>query len=302
MGKMFKALEKAERERYGNVAEKEPAAQDEILRETVRTDGTMSTALVVSSEPGSLAAEQFRKLRINLKNVKFPEPPRIIMVTSAKESEGKTLIAANLAVTIAQDLNTHALLIEADIRSPMLTRWFNCPSSVGLSNYLSDGIEPASIIQKTPIDKLSLIPGGDLRENPVELIGSKKMEVLIQELRARYADRYIIIDSSPLLATSEPNVMQKWIDAVLLVIRAGDTPREEIQQALGHLKREKIIGVVLNDLQFNIPAMHSKYFGSANYYHRYARGEGRPGGARGWRRYISLNRRGAPGSHDIQDI
>jgi len=289
MGKMFKALEKAERDRYLDVSGGESIVKEQEVRKAFRTDGAMNPALVSSLEPGSLVAEQFRKLRVNLGNLKFPDPPKIIMVTSAKESEGKTLVAANLAVTIAQDLNAHALLLEADIRNPMLSRWFNCPPSVGLSDYLSNGIEAASMIQRTPIEKLSLIPGGDLKENPVELIGSMKMQSLMRELKERYSDRYVIIDSSPILATSEPNVMQNWVDAVLLVIKSGTTPREEIVQALGHLKKEKIIGIVLNQLHFDMPAMHSKYFGSVRYYHRYGNTAGRRRQARRWRRYFFLD-------------
>jgi exopolysaccharide/PEP-CTERM locus tyrosine autokinase len=269
MGKMYKALEKAERERFeesmGDVAkEKIYDKGDEVFNSNL-----LNESLIASIQPGSLAAEQFRKLRINLRNIKLPEPPKTILVTSAKEAEGKTTVSANLAVTISQELNSHALLVEADIRNPVLKEWFGCKSSKGLTDYLCNDTDISSIIEKTALEKLNIICCGDIKNNPVELIGSKKMECLLHELKSRYPDRYIIIDSSPLLTTSEPNVLMKLVDSVLLVIRAGYTPREEIMEALSHLKRESIIGIVLNHLQFHIPAMHSKYFGSSSYYRRY---------------------------------
>ena len=287
MGKMFKALEKAERDRHGVSDTKEKHGGDASTSTHPETRGLINQDLVSLLAPASLAAEQFRKLRVNLANIHLSEPPQTILITSAKEAEGKTIIAANLAITIAQEINARALLVETDLRSPTLSQWFGIPETKGLADYLSDGVELASIIKRTSVDKLSLIPGGSIKENPVELIGSKKMKGLIQELKSHYPDRYIIFDSSPLLATSEPNVMIKWVDAVLLIVKAGSTPREEIQQSVGHLKRDKVIGVVLNDLEFKMSALHSKYFGSATYYHRHAFGEQHPGKVNGLRKFIN---------------
>lgn len=305
MGKMYKALEKAERERYGKQAEEQeppPVKRPLAGGEPPTADRTLNEALVSYLEPSALASEQFRKLRVNLFNIRFPEAPSTILVTSAKEFEGKTTVSANLAVTIAQEINSHALLVEADIRKPALKEWFGISATPGLSDYLAGEIDLSSVIQRTPIPKLSLIACGELKENPVELIGSKKMENLVHELKHRYPDRYIIIDSSPLLATSEPNVLNKWVDAVLLVIKAGGTSREEVQEAIGHLKKEKIIGIVLNYLQFNVSALHSKYFGSSgSYYHSYAYGQGR-GAGREKKTFGFLRRKNGSISHDIQDL
>ena len=286
MGRMFKALEKAERERNIGTLQ-EPVFDQEKKEEPVLNQQQTNSNLISLIEPGSLASEQFRKLRVNLRNIRLPEAPRTLLITSTKDNEGKTLVAANLAITLSQELNARALLVEADIRNPIIAKWFDLPDLKGLSDYLTEEIDVASVIYRSPVDKLSFIPGGSIKENPVELVGSKKMENLIQELKSRYCDRYIIIDSSPLLATTEPNVMTKWVDAVLLVIKAGETQREEIQQAIGHLKREKIIGVVLNQLQFRIPALHSKYFGSVGYYHRYGSDKAGHRDRKGWRKYFS---------------
>lgn len=241
MGRMFKALEKAERERNLGTTQ-EPAFMQEEREEPVLNQTQTNSNLLTLIEPGSLASEQFRKLRVNLRNVRLPEAPRTLLITSAKDNEGKSLIAANLAITISQELNVRALLVEADVRSPILARWFGLPDVKGLSDYLTENIDISSVIYRSPIEKLSFIPGGSIKDNPVELVGSKKMEHLIQELKGRYPDRYVIIDSSPLLATTEPNVMTKWVDGVLIVIKAGETPREEIREAIGHLKERRSSG------------------------------------------------------------
>lgn len=95
------------------------------------------------------------------------------------------------------------------------------------------------------------------------------METLVNELKSRYNDRYIILDSSPVLATTEPNVLDKMVDGIIFVIRAGETPRESVLQAVKMLGKEKIIGVVLNDMNFKSPALHSRYFGTNRYYYNY---------------------------------
>ena len=119
------------------------------------------------------------------------------------------------------------------------------------------------------MDKLSILPGGAIQENPLELIGSNKMKSLVEDLKTRYADRYIILDSSPLLATTEPSVLNEMVDGILLVIKAGVTPRESVLQALKLLDKKKIIGIVLNGLEFKTEALIRRYFGTNRYYYQY---------------------------------
>ena len=261
MGKMFEALQKAERDRI-----QEP--QEEPVK-TTSDDTVLDTKLVSFFQPGSIVAEQFRKLRTYLFRPGLQNPPKTILVTSAFSGEGKSLIAINLAISIAVELNSHALLVDCDLRNPTLSRWFGLQKSKGLSDYLLEKGELADLLVKTQVDKLSLLCGGSAQDNPVELIGSKKMESLVDELKSRYQDRYIILDSSPVLATTEPNVLDKMVDAIILVVRAGETPRESVQQAIGMLKTDKIIGVVLNDMEFKSSALHSRYFGTSHYYSDY---------------------------------
>ncbi len=286
MGKMFRALEKAERDK-GLEKEKritqidrqelpQPPKADSREREvqqTLRIAGrsTFSDGLVVCTQPGSITAEQFRKLRTRVLGLDIDDQIRTIMVTSATESEGKTVVAANLAAAIAFDLNINALLVDTDLRNPSVGEMFGFKQARGLSDYLVGQENIANYFIRTGIDRLSIIPGGSGKDNPSELLGSMKMENLVNELKSRYSDRYIIFDSSPLLATTEPSVLTKMVDGIILVVRAGVTPRDTIQQALSHLDSEKILGMVLNDLDFKLGALNSRYFGSSSYYYRYHR-------------------------------
>jgi Mrp family chromosome partitioning ATPase len=119
---------------------------------------------------------------------------------------------------------------------------------------------------KTEMEKLTILTGGSAQAKPAELIGSRKMEALIHELKSRYNDRYIILDTTPLLATTEPEVLARLVDGILIVVRAGVTPRETVKQAIASLDPKKILGFVLNDVEFKSAGLSSRYFGSDGYY------------------------------------
>ncbi|MEN6464075.1 MAG: polysaccharide biosynthesis tyrosine autokinase [Syntrophaceae bacterium] len=267
MGKMFDALEKIEKDRF-----------DEIEEVPVKTDpeATVLDSMLVSFyESSSTVAEQFRRLRTHIFRERAEDPPRTILVTSALGSEGKSFIAANLAVTIATEYDSYALLVDCDLRNPSLSRWFGQEKAAGLSDYLLDKKDISELLIKTDIKKLSILSGGSSQENPVELIGSKKMNSLINDLKSRYEDRYIIFDSSPILATTEPSVLTKMVDGIVLVVRADSTGRDSVEQAMKVLDKNKIIGVVLNDVKFMTEAMHSRFFGTkySYYYYQYGKPE-----------------------------
>ncbi len=266
MGKMFDALQKLEREKLGKDIEKprEPLAPE---------DAVLDDKLVSFFAPSSMVTEQFRRLRTHIIKPNTPPAYKTIMVTSAMPGEGKSLVSINLAVIIALELHSHALLVDCDLRNPSVSRLFGLNEEKGLSNYLMGESDIPDLLIKTAVDKLAIIPGGPLQDNPVELIGSDKMKNLIKELKTRYEDRYIIMDTSPILATTEPAVLNQMADGIILVIKSGDTARETIEQAIKLLDKNKIIGVVLNNIEFKTKALIQKHFGSKYQYYdyRYAR-------------------------------
>jgi protein-tyrosine kinase len=276
MSKIYKALEKAEMERE---TKKDIHPIPIRFPSSVRVEEMTSDQRLVSvSQPGSLAAEQFRKLRTNIIRPKSSVPLRTIMVAAAMSGEGKTFVAVNLAASIATDLHCHALLVDCDLRNPSLAQWFGLRDGKGLSDYLGGRETLPELLKKTEVEKLRVLTAGNIQENPTELIGSKKMEALVHELKSRYNDRYIIFDSTPLLATSEPALLSKLVDGIIFVARAGVTPRETVKQALSSIEKGKILGFVLNDLQFRSPGLSSRYFGSDGYYkygYRYGYGKNR---------------------------
>ncbi len=301
MGKMYDALQKAERERYReservtsipaqkeSVFNKQKVQREhvqEVERSTYRDtpkenvfdkpkaqpykpiskDMALDDRLVSYFDPSSMVAEQFKRLRTYVIKPGMENSPKTILVTSAMQGEGKSMIAINLAITIAVDLNSNALIVDCDLRNPSLSRWFGFREQKGLSNYLLGEAQLPELLVKTSVDKLTILPGGTVRDNPVELIGSKKMKSLVADLKARYDDRYIILDSSPLLATTEPRVLSDMADGILFVIKSADTPRESIQQALKLIDKKRIIGVVLNQVEFKTEALIRRYFGTDRY-------------------------------------
>ncbi len=286
MSKIHKALEKAQKEREGDVTrEVLPLVLEDVGKESVDPESKVTSSrpqgpavaeqvisgqrLVIFYDPDSVASEQFRKLRTQLLRLRLPHPPRTILVTSARAGEGKTLVSANLAAGIAHDFNAYSLLVDSDLRNPTLGSWFGISNGCGLSDYLVGTKEIPELLFKTEIEKLRILLGGTLQDNPTELIGSARMEALVQELKSRYSDRYIIFDSTPLLATSEPEVLSKLVDGILIVVRAGETPRETLKQAIASLEKEKIMGMVLNDLQFKSSGLTGRYFGSSDSYYGY---------------------------------
>jgi exopolysaccharide/PEP-CTERM locus tyrosine autokinase len=268
---MFDALQKVEREKNRELKDDSPPITSE--------DVVLDNKLVSFFAPTSMAAEQFRRLRTYIIRPLMENSPKTILVTSAMAGEGKSLIAINLAIIIATELHSHALIVDCDLRNPTLSRWFGFHEVKGLSDYLTGEASLQDLLVKTSVDKLSILPGGAFQANPVELIGSNKMKSLVADLKARYADRYIILDSSPLLATTEPSVLNEMVDGILLVIKSGVTPRESIQQALKLLDKKKIIGAVLNNMEFKTEAMIRRYFGTNRYYYdyRYFKSDLKPG-------------------------
>lgn len=261
MGKMFDALQKVQREKY---VEPEDAVQSSVPEDCVLDDKLVS---VFASS--SMVTEQFRRLRTHIFKPGMENAPKIIMVASAMQGEGKSFVAVNLASIISLELHSHALLVDCDLRNPSITRWFGLQEKKGLSDYLIGEAEIQDLLIKTQIDKLSILSGGSIQGNPVELIGSNRMKTLIQDLKSRYDDRYIIIDSSPILATTEPSVLNEMVDGIILVINSGETPRETIQQAVKLLDKNKILGVALNNMQFKTKALLQRYFGSDRQYYDY---------------------------------
>ena len=264
MGKFFDALKKAENSQKPGKLESDPKKVVKISREQVDSlkldtqqldparegqqvfNGRVNPRLVCLRDPISPAAECFKVLRSKLIVRESGQLVRTIMVTGVQPMDGKSLVAGNLAVSIAQGINQYVLLVDCDLRRPSLHTSFGLRPKHGLRDYLEDGESVAPYLLKTSVPKLTLLPAGRPIASPSELLGSEKMRLLISELRDRYQDRFIIIDTPPAHFTAEASPLFSIMDGVLLVVRAGKTPLEPIKDVIAGLDREKILGVVFN--------------------------------------------------------
>jgi len=275
MSRVYRALEKAEKEKHQKVKEKPLSAifEEEIIsREQLPAQKYLEVEIEEVGGPAvgeipfliaksnSFAAEQFRKLKTHI-FLDDPNPPHSILITSAVPQEGKTTVAMNLAVTISQEINKKAILIDADMRMPSIY-FKNFENSKGLSNYLVDQVPLEEILINSVKENLRIIPAGKPSSKASELIGSGKMTELITSLREFGEDTYVIIDSPPVLATSEPILLSKMVDGVILVVMAERTPRGAIRKALNSFDKEKILGVVFNQKELKPSKHYSEYYGS----------------------------------------
>jgi protein-tyrosine kinase len=260
MSKIYEALERATQDKQ--------ITKEHVLFPLLEEGTAEVNELVVLSEPGSPIAESFRFLRSRVTRPATGNPPRTILITSALQGEGKTFVACNLAASISQSVEEHVLLIDADLRDPSVHKMLGIPSTrEGLSSLLAKGTSLSSLLTKSNIDKLTILPAGNSTEMPAELLSSARMKALIREARDRYADGFVIIDGPPLQLTAETQVLANEVDAIILVVRHGKTPRDAARSALEKIQKEKLLGVVYNG--YDEPAKLYNRYG----YYKYGYGK-----------------------------
>jgi protein-tyrosine kinase len=212
-------------------------------------EAALDNNLVALKDPQSSEAEQFKILRTNILFPLAGIAPRSILVTSAAPGEGKTFTAANLAISIALNINRYVLLIDADMRKPQLHNRFGFGAVLGLSDYLADGRPLQSLLLKTKVDKLTLLAAGPPPENPSELIGAERMSSLISEVSSRYPDRVVVIDGPPPALAAETGVLARQVDGIIVVVRYGKTRRDDLADLVSRLGEKKILGSVVNYIE-----------------------------------------------------
>ncbi|MDD3952811.1 MAG: polysaccharide biosynthesis tyrosine autokinase [Lentisphaeria bacterium] len=220
--------------------------------------------LVALHSPKSTASESFRGIRTGILFSSADIAPHVILVTSAGPGEGKTVCAANLAIAMAQS-GSRVVVLDCDMRRPRAHKVFNVSREIGLSNVLVGSGSLKDAIVPTQVENLDLIPSGPIPPNPSELLGSKRMQLILAALRKKY--NRIIIDTPPITAVTDAVVMAQAVDGVVLVIRAGETPRQLVQNGLAQLQSSKahILGAVLNGVHTG----RDSYYYYQYYYYYY---------------------------------
>ncbi len=218
--------------------------------------------LISRAAPDDPTSEAYRALRTNVTYVSAEQRAlQLICVTSPGPGEGKSTTAANLAITLAQQ-GAHVLLADADLRRPLVHRAFNLVQEPGLTDILVGATTLREAIRPNVIPGLDVLPGGALPPNPSELLGSEAMHRLLGELRSQYDT--VVFDTPPALAVTDATVLGTSTDAVILVVRVGETDSVAAQRAVDVFRKvqARIAGSVLNGVQKTHDRYYYYYYGN----------------------------------------
>lgn len=243
-----------EAERVGGPAD--PQQEMEPAPVSKRLLITSAERLVVNRTVEPVAVEQYRRLAAMLHQAQIARDVKVVMIASAQPSEGKTLTAANLALTLSESYRRRVLLVDADLRSPALGVIFQVPAAAGLSEGLRSAEEqPLHVIPLSP--SLALLPGGAPDADPMAGLTSGRMQQIIQEAAGSFD--WVILDTPPIGLMSDAHLLAAMVDVAVLVVSAGSTACATVQRAIESIGREKIAGVVLNRVE-DKSLLEAKYY------------------------------------------
>jgi capsular exopolysaccharide synthesis family protein len=267
MGKVYDALRKAEEQRSRRLLEAAEGAPAPVDRDTA--DGAAAPAAspfqrlrerapatnadsgddhnkrrIVMLQPESAVAEQFRSLRARIDSLAETRPLRTIAVTSTMPGEGKTMAAISLAAVSAMQLGARVVLVECDLREPTIAASLGLRLDAGITELLVDGVPLERAIQRAPGSALDVLAVRGRPANPSELLSSDAFRNLLTQLASRYAR--VILDLPPTLGLPDAKTVSGLCDGTVFVVRADETPQQDIESALEVLGRERVLGIVMN--------------------------------------------------------
>jgi capsular exopolysaccharide synthesis family protein len=258
MSRLFEALQRSESERSGTDMSEPPVSAATELVEAAEQEKpefrefpsvhvivTPDKRLVTLTAEGSLGAEKFRFLGVRLRHAQQNRGIKKLVVTSTMAEEGKSLVAANLAVALAQKRQQKVLLLEGDLRRPSLAQTFGIKKLPGLSEWVQDGKSPAARLYHLEEPGFWFLPAGSTPDNALALMQPGKLSEILDQLSTWFD--WIVIDSPPLLPLADTSVWMRLADGVLLVAREGKVERRQFKKGLEAVKTSSLIGIVLND-------------------------------------------------------
>jgi capsular exopolysaccharide synthesis family protein len=184
---------------------------------------------------------------------------KTILITSALPHDGKSTVTLNLATALAEKGKRNVLLVGADLHRATLSEQLGIPRRPGLAECLEEGLQPLSVIRRVEPLAWYLLPAGSAQTNPTELVQNGTVAETLKDL-SRYFD-WILIDSPPLTPLADALALNQLTDATLLVARAGRTPVQEVEKAVGLIGRKRLLGIVLNGVE-GLDRVYSNYYGS----------------------------------------
>lgn len=253
-----------------------------------RTGSPDPLFLITQIGPRAPALEAYRSLRTNIQFAAVEDAPRSFLLTSSGPGEGKSLTVANLAIALAQ-MRGRVLLVDSDLRRPVLHHLFGVPRETGLTDVLVGSLAWREAVCATGVPNLDLLPSGHLPPNPPDLLGSTRMKSLIQEATAQYD--MVLLDSPPALPFADASTLASIVDGVFLLVRVGVTTPEAVLRTKSMLEavRGRILGAVLNGASLEEGFGLSRYYSYHLYNYYHPESEQRKDG---WERWVQRVRRG----------
>jgi capsular exopolysaccharide synthesis family protein len=210
--------------------------------------------LVSVTEEGSLAAEKFRFLAVRLRHLRQSRTLKKVLITSTIPQEGKSTVSTNLACTLARRRNQKTLLLEGDLRRPTMANQFAIGKIPGLCEWLGGQTETINIYKLESLG-LWVLPAGITPQNPLELMQSGKLSLLMEQLEAWFD--WIVIDSPPILPLADTSLWSRLADGIVLVTRKGITQKQQLQRGLEAIDKSKLLGALVNS---SISVSHTDYY------------------------------------------
>lgn len=244
-----------------NSNEDEGAAQPSGGDPSVPFGDQVAEKIVVDPRMPAMCREQYRRVAAVLHDSQAANRTQVVMVASALAGEGKTLTAANVALTLSNSYRKRVLVIDADLRRPALHQVFRIETAHGLADGLGSSSD-AKIVVRQVTPTLSLLPAGRPTSDPMAGLISERMRRLVEEARELFD--WVIIDTPPLMLLPDANLLMSMADGVLLVVRAESTPYPMVKRAADAVGRSRILGVVLNNATVG---PHGGYGGYSDYYY-----------------------------------
>ena len=244
----------------GNTSNYNRRKKKRYLKKNVNIE-KLQRRLIAEEDPKSPVSESYRALRTSLMYTRQKSDSHLILISSSGPGEGKTTTIANLAITYA-NLGKKTLLIDSDLRKPVIHNVFKIDKTPGLTSHLSMNSDLRKIINHSNIDNLDIITSGIIPPNPSELLDSKQMIQMLEILKKEYD--VILFDSPPLIAVTDAYILMKYVDQFALVVRAGITEKGALERVISAINQsnKKITGVVMN-------AMTEEYSYGSGYYYNY---------------------------------
>jgi capsular exopolysaccharide synthesis family protein len=220
---------------------------------------TPESRIVFHTDPHGAGADRFRLLRMRLQSFWDSGKLKRLLVTSPLAGDGKSTVALNLATALAENGRRTVLLIEGDLRKPVLSSRLGLPAGPGLAECLEGGVDPISALRRIEPLGWYILPAGKARGNPTELLQSESLGKVMQTLSAHFD--WTLIDSPPAVPLADSPVLKAHADASLLVVRAATTPSEAIEATITRLGSKHILGMILNGAN-ELDRLYSKYYGN----------------------------------------